>query len=194
MDFKRFFSLVVSIFTAGILFWTSPAFAKSLTVYFSKAGENYSVGEVQDGNTARLAKLIAKTTGSDIAEIIPENEYPMDIKTLTEVSKQEFESKARPVLKDNPDISGYDEIYLGTPVWWADMPMVVYTFLESQDFKGKTIHPFITHEGMGLSAIDRKIAEVTGAKVGPSLVMRGTMAQKADEETQSHVDEWLKQK
>ncbi len=194
MVFKRFFSMVAAALSAVVLLGSSPAFAKSITVYFSKAGENYSVGEVQEGNTARLAKLIALTTGSDLAEITPVNEYPMDIKTLTEVSKQEFDTKARPALKDNPDISGYDEIYLGTPVWWADMPMVVYTFLESQDFKGKTIHPFITHEGMGLSAIDRKIAEVTGANVGPALVMRGTMAQKADGLTQSHVDEWLGKK
>lgn len=193
MEFKRFISLVVAALTAVFFFCSSPVFAKSITVYFSKAGENYSVGEVNEGNTARLAKIIAKTTGSEIAEIIPEKEYPMDIKTLSVLSKQEKENNTRPALKVSPDISGYDEIYLGTPVWWADMPMVVYSFLESQNFKGKTIHPFITHEGMGLSAIDRKIAEITGAKVAPALVMRGTLAQKADEQTQAQVDEWIKQ-
>ncbi len=193
MEFKRFISFVVAVLTAVFFFCSSPVFAKSITVYFSKAGENYSVGEVNEGNTARLAKIIAKTTGSEIAEIIPEKEYPMDIKTLSVLTKQEKENNTRPALKVSPDISGYDEIYLGTPVWWADMPMVVYSFLESQNFKGKTIHPFITHEGMGLSAIDRKIAEITGAKVGPALVMRGTLAQKADEQTQAQVDEWIKQ-
>ena len=178
--FKRFLSQVFAALTAVFFFCTSAVYAKSITVYFSKAGENYSVGEVQEGNTARLAKLIAKTTGSELAEIIPEKEYPMDIKTLSVLSKQENENNARPALKVCPD-------------WWADMPMVVYSFLESQNFKGKTIHPFITHEGMGLSAIDRKIAEITGAKVAPALVMRGTLAQKADEQTQAQVDEWIKQ-
>lgn len=194
MNLKRIALTVCAALTAVVISGSVPVYAKSITVYFSKAGENYSVGEVQQGNTARLAQLIAKATGSDIAEIVPEKEYPSDIKTLTEVSKEEQSSNARPALKINPDISAYDEIYLGTPVWWADMPMVLYTFLESQDFKNKTIYPFITHEGMGLSAIDRKIAEETGAKVAHPLVMRGSLAQKADEQTQAHVDEWLKQK
>lgn len=192
MKLNKISSILWATLVSELLFASSPAFAKSLTVYFSRADENYSVGVVDEGNTARLAKIIAKKTGSEIAQIVPEKAYPKDYKAATEVASAEKEANARPALKVNPDVSGYDEIYLGTPVWWGDMPMAVYTFLESHDFKGKTIHPFVTHEGSGLSAIDRKIAEATGANVGEALVMRGSIAQKSDSQTESHVDEWLK--
>ncbi len=192
MKFTKNSSVIGVPLMAVFLFGSAPAFAKSLTVYFSRADENYSVGVVEEGNTAKLAKIIAQRTGSDIAQIIPEKAYPKDYKSATEVASSEREANARPALKVDPDVSGYDEIYLGTPVWWGDMPMAVYTFLESHDFKGKSIHPFITHEGSGLSAIDRKIADKTGAAVGKALVMRGTAAQKADEQVEAQVDEWLK--
>ncbi|EJP74384.1 flavodoxin domain protein [Campylobacter sp. FOBRC14] len=89
-------------------------------------------------------------------------------------------------------MDGYDVIFLGYPIWWSDLPMAVYTFLQSYDFKGKTIIPFATHEGSGLSGTDRNIAKATGAKVSTPLVMQGKIAQNSQDEAQKEVESWLK--
>lgn len=64
-------------------------FAKSLTIYFSRADENYGVGYVKEGNTAKLAKIIAEKTGSDLHEISPVTAYPKQYKAATEVARTE---------------------------------------------------------------------------------------------------------
>ena len=75
-----------------------------------------------------------------------------------------------------PDsLDGYDEIYLGYPNYWGDMPMAVYTFLEHFDWSGKTVHPFCTHEGSGLSGTERKLEAVCkGAKITKGLAIQGS--------------------
>lgn len=83
-------------------------------------------------------------------------------------------------------------VFLGYPNWWGDMPMAVYTFLESYDFTGKTIVPFCTHEGSGLSGTVSSIkAALPGAEVLDGLAVRGSVAQAAGEEAQSAVTDWL---
>lgn len=85
-------------------------------------------------------------------------------------------AKARPQLAALPEgLDGYEEIYLGYPNYWGDMPMAVYTFLEAFDWTGKTVHPFCTHEGSGLSGTEQTIAAVCqGARVTGGLAIRGT--------------------
>ncbi len=76
----------------------------------------------------------------------------------------------------------------------GDMPMVMYTFLEKNSLDGKKIYPFVTHEGSGLSAIDLRLQSMfKNAKVGKALVMKGQLAQKANDEVKDEVDEWLKE-
>ena len=90
------------------------------------------------------------------------------------------------------NMEDYDVIFLGYPIWWSDMPMAVYTFLESYDFSGKTIIPFCTHEGSGLSSTDSSIAEIcTGADVLDGLEMRGSVAQNSQDEALTAVTDWL---
>ena len=90
------------------------------------------------------------------------------------------------------NMEDYDVIFLGYPIWWSDMPMAVYTFLESSDFSGKTIIPFCTHEGSGLSSTDSSIAEIcTGADVLDGLEMRGSVAQNSQDEALTAVTDWL---
>ena len=90
------------------------------------------------------------------------------------------------------DLDAYDEIYLGYPNYCGTMPMAVYTFLEHYDFTGKTIHPFCTHEGSGLSDTEKYIAEACkGATVGKGLQMRGTTAQNSREQAKKSVLAWL---
>ena len=126
--------------------------SKAIVVYFSRAGEQYKVGKVEQGNTAALAQMIVKKTGADVFEITPaEDNYPTDsYDALTEYAKKEQADNARPEISgDVENFKDYDTVFLGYPIWWGDMPMIVYSFIESHDFSGKTVIPFCTHEGSG---------------------------------------------
>ena len=167
--------------------------AKSLVIYFSRADENYGVGAITEGNTAILAKMIASKTGSDIFEIAPQNPYPKSYNECIKVAKDELRNKARPAYKGDIDTSGYDTIYIGYPIWWGDLPMAVYTFLEAHDLSGKTIVPFCTHEGSGLSGTDGNIKRLyKNVTMKPALAVRGATAQNKRKEAEKQVDEWLK--
>ena len=126
---------------------------------------------------AQLVEMIAEKTGADIFEIKADHAYPKEYRAATEAAKAEKETKARPGLVGTmPDLSKYDVIYLGYPIWWSDMPMAVYTFLEQGNFVGKTIIPFCTHEGNGISGMEDYIKEATGAKVLAGFELRDSIA------------------
>ena len=123
-----------------------------LIAYFSHTGENYNVGVIEKGNTHIVADMIAEETGGDLFEIATVNPYPDTYEECTEVAMQEQRENARPELTAQVEnMEQYDTVYLGYPIWWGELPMAVYTFLESYDFSGKTIVPFCTHEGSGLA-------------------------------------------
>lgn len=107
---------------------------KSLVIYFSKSGK-----------TKKQAEQIAKTIGADTFEIVTEKEYPGSFfKTVAE-SKREFDSDEKPALKtEKIDLSEYDKILIGFPVWFGTCPMAVISFIEKNDFVGKKIYPFCT--------------------------------------------------
>ena len=186
---------IKSLIVAAVvtLFATSSLSAKYLVIYFSSADENYGVGTITEGNTAILAKMIAQKTGSDIFEIVPEKAYPKGYSECTTVAKEEQRKKARPAYKGNIDTSSYDTIYIGYPIWWGDLPMVVYTFLEAHDLSGKTIAPFCTHEGSGLSGTDNNIKKLyKNVTMKKALVMTGRTAQNNRKEAEKQIDDWLK--
>lgn len=164
-----------------------------LVAYFSRTGENYSVGTIEKGNTHIVADMIAEQTGGDMFEISTVTSYPDDYDECTEVAKQEQNDNARPELAASVEhIEDYDIIFLGYPIWWSDMPMAVYTFLESYDFSGKTIIPFCTHEGSGLASTESSIAEVCpDAELLDGLSIRGSVAQNSQDEAKSSVVDWL---
>jgi flavodoxin len=91
-----------------------------------------------------------------------------------------------------PDVSGYDVVFVGYPIWWGDLPMPCYTFFDKVKLEGKTIAPFCTHEGSGLSGTDSNIANATKAKVTEALVMKGSVAQNSRDEAKKEVTDWLK--
>ena len=167
---------------------------KTLIVFFSHTGENYAVGNITKGNTHIIADMISDATGAKTFEIVPEKDYPVSYEECIEVAKKELQSNARPTIKNDIDISEYDTIFLGYPNWWGQPPMCVFSFIESHDWTGKTVIPFITHEGSGMGGTDRKIAEACeGATVavGKGLAVRGATAQNDQDAARKSVNKWI---
>ncbi|MBQ2672589.1 flavodoxin [Candidatus Saccharibacteria bacterium] len=166
---------------------------KSLVVYFSRADENYNVGTVEVGNTELLAKEIIAKTGADEFKIEPKDKYPAVYQEAIERATEERRSDARPEYIGDVDIAGYDTIFFGYPIWWGDMPMVVYNFIEKHNFDGKTVIPFNTHEGSGNAGTYEKFAELmSGATLkGDGFNMSGSTAR--TEEGIRKLDEWLEE-
>ncbi len=173
---------------------SDPEGSRILVVYFSRTGEQYTVGVIEKGNTAIVAEMIAEQTGADLFEVLPEDDhYPMTYDALTDVAKQEQNENARPAYAGElPDLSAYDTIFIGAPVWWGDWPMIMYTLFENNDFSGKTLIPFSTHEGSGLSGFDKKLESACpGADIEKGLAVRGNDAQNDQEKVRDSVSSWL---
>lgn len=169
---------------------------KSIVIYFSHTGENYSVGFITEGNTAKVAKEIAAQTGATLWEIKEKEPYPEKYTTCIELAKKELEAKACPeFVGEMPDLSEYDTIYLGYPNWWSAAPMIIYSFLDAAQIDGKTILPFCTHEGSGLGSTARKLAAAyPGLKIEQKgLELFGHVAQNEPEEVTAAVTKWLEQ-
>ena len=165
-----------------------------LVAYFSLAGEQYGVGVVEEGNTSIIAHMIAEQTRADLFEIKPETPYPTTYQELLDVSQQEMADNARPEIVGTVDnMADYDTIFIGYPNWWGDMPMIVYNFLESYELSGKTIVPFCTHGGSGLSNTESTIADITGGTMKDGFAIPGTTAQNDRDTARSKVTEWLKE-
>lgn len=114
------------------------------------------------GNTQHVAERIASLTGGTLFRIEPEKPYPAEYKPCTEVAKAEKEADARPAIKNKvEDWDQYDIVFIGCPVWWHTAPMIINTFTENYDFKGKTVVPFCTYASTYRDETLAKIAELT---------------------------------
>ena len=166
---------------------------KALVVYYSRTGENYAVGNIAEGNTAIVAKMIAAKTGADLFEIKTVKHYAADYTECTEEAKKEFQENARPeIVGDVEDFEQYDTIYVGYPIWWGVPPMCVFTFFEKHDWTGKTVKPFATHEGSGLGGSVRAIRKaLPAATVTDGLAIQGQTAQNNRPAAQAAVERWI---
>lgn len=194
---KKLLSLILAMM---LLCPSIPAFAEEtpahvLVVYFSHVGENYNVGVIEEGNTAKMGKIIAEQMNADIFELVPIVEYPMDYDSCLDVATEEQRTNARPEYADEiENWDQYDTVFIGYPIWWGEIPNIVYTFMEAYDFTGKTAIPFNTHEGSGQARSQRDIEELlTNATVLKGLAVRGSKAQNDAESTGADVANWLKQ-
>lgn len=149
-----------------------------LVLYFSMSG-----------NTEKVANIIHDNVGGDIIKLETVEEYPSDYDELVDYAQEEQQENARPELSTKiDDIEAYDIIFLGYPNWWGDMPMPIYTFLEEYDLREKTIAPFITHGGSGLSNTPENIqGEEPKATVTEGLAIYGSDAR----DSESDVTNWL---
>ena len=133
------------------------------------------------GTTARVARTLAETVGADLFEIEPEAPYTAaDLNWNDKDSRSSREmadEKCRPaVAGDALDMSRYDTVFLGFPIWWYVEPRIIDTFLEAHDFSGKTIVPFATSGGSGLGKAPERMATLTpGATVTEGSLLNGRL-------------------
>lgn len=126
---------------------------KALVVFFSHAGDNYAVGNIEVGNTKIVADYISELTGAEQFEIVTHKYDGMAYNPLIKLAQEEAEKGELPEYEGDIDLSGFDTIFIGGPVWWGTYPQVMFTFFKNHadDLKGKTVIPFTTHEGSGLA-------------------------------------------
>ena len=126
--------------------------SKSIVIVFSHAGDNYSVGVIDTGNTKIVADYISEITGADQFEIVTHKYDGMAYMPLIELAKKEAADGELPPYEGTaPDLSGYDTVFIGGPVWWGTYPQVMFTLFKEINLDGKTVIPFTTHEGSGLA-------------------------------------------
>ena len=127
--------------------------SKSIVIFFSHAGDNYSVGVIDTGNTKIVADYISEITGADQFEIVTHKYDGMAYTPLIELAKKEAAAGELPPYEGAaPDLSGYDTVFIGGPVWWGTYPQVMFTLFKDINLDGKTVIPFTTHEGSGLAS------------------------------------------
>ena len=147
--------------------------SKSLTAYFSATGK-----------TAKVAGKLAAAIGADIYEIKPEVKYTKaDLNWMNMKSRSSVEmnnKSLRPaIITGDVDVSGYDTVFLGFPIWWYVAPTLINTFLEAYDFSGKKIVLFATSGGSGFGNTVAELqpsapgAEITETKVLSGLITEG---------------------
>lgn len=125
--------------------------SKILVAYFSWGG-----------TTQRMAQEIVRQTGANIFRIEPVVPYPTDYTECTEVAQEEKNNNARPTIADEvKNWEQYDTMFIGCPVWWWTTPMIICTFAESYDFKGKTVVPFCTYASTYRDETLARIVELT---------------------------------
>lgn len=152
---------------------------KVLVAYFSHSG-----------NTREVARQISEATGGDLFEIVPATPYPTEYRAVVDQGKKEIEAGVRPALK-NPvgDLSQYDVIFVSSPCWWATIAPPVATFLTSCDLAGKTVVPFMTHEGSGMRHSEADIRRLCPRSTVPDgLAVRGSAVRNSKDE----VGRWVR--
>ena len=142
--------------------------SKTLIAYFSTGG-----------NTRRAAKALATAAGADLYEIKPVQPYShadlnwMDKKSRSTIEMNDPSSRPE-IVGPLPDVSGYDTILLGFPVWWYTCPAIIRTFLEGLDLHGKKLVPFATSGGSDLGDTAEHLKQYApGAEVLPGRMMNG---------------------
>ena len=142
---------------------------KSIVIFFSHAGDNYAVGNIEVGNTKIVADYISEIAGADQFEIVTHKYDGMAYNPLIKLAQEEANRGELPPYEGSaPDLSQYDTVFIGGPVWWGTYPQVMFTLFKDINLDGKTVIPFTTHEGSGLASCARDVkkafpkANVTG--------------------------------
>lgn len=120
------------------------------------------------GNIQQLAGIIQQETGGTLFEITPAQPYTEDYDALLDQAQQEQQDNARPALATQVENwEAYDVVFVGYPDWWSDAPMLIYSFLESYDWTGKTLIPFCTSGGSGFG---RSLSGIESSAPGTTIL------------------------
>ncbi len=166
--------------------------SKSMIIYFSRADENYFGGAmkyIEKGNTEVISEYIQELTNADMFKVEPLEPYSANYMTCIEEAKVRTKTHNAPIKNAVPDITPYEVIYIGSPVYWGGMPEELFTALKELDFTGKTIKPFVTHEGSGLSSIPSQLKSICkGATIADAIAITGSTVTSA----KGKVESWVK--
>lgn len=170
----------------------------ALVIYFSAANTKDTdavtsatpLGD-KDGTTGWIADVISEETGAEVVKITPSVDYPLEYDDAADYAKKEADNDARPAIEPlEVDPASYKTVFIGYPVWWYKMPMVMETFFDTYDFSGVTIVPFNTHEGSGDGGTYTMIQErEPDATVLEGLAIRGGNA--GEDSAKEEIIEWL---
>ena len=177
---------------------SSSSESKNLVVYFSASNTKdvdavSSATPMTDGTSSVewIANIIHDNVGGELIPIIPSEDYPLEYEALADYAKKERDDGGRPAFEDlGVDLASYDVVFVGYPIWWYEMPMIMDTFFDQYDFSGKTIIPFNTHAGSRDGGTYGDIKELEpNATVLEGLAVRGEDAGK--DSTKEAVLSWL---
>lgn len=153
---------------------------KSIVLYYTWAG-----------HTKNMAEIIAKQTGADIQEIVPETPYTKNYNdTVNQAKKEIYKGYCPPIKEIIYDLTEYDVVYLGTPIWWGTMAPPVATFLKENNLSGKTIMPFTTHGGGGKGHSDEDIKKMCP---NATVLNMYTAYEGGGNNAEKEIADWLKQ-
>ena len=147
----------------------------------------------KSGNTQIISDYINKSTKITLYNIKPKNSYPSSYDETLKIAENEQNTNARPEI-DNPltDISNYDIILLGYPLWYGHLPNIVITQLELLDLENKEIYPFNTHGSSGISNSVNDIKKyASDANVHNGFPIKGSDAKSGNSNVKTQVNDWL---
>lgn len=152
--------------------------SKTLVVYFTRSG-----------NTRVIAKTLERDLQADLFEIQTATPYPEDYEENVEQARKERDAGFEPLLLETvADLSRYDIVYIGFPIWGETAPPPVRSFLRTHDLRGKTLRPFITHGGYGIgSSLHVLAGHASGATIEEPFVLEADQERRTLEQVRS----WL---
>ncbi len=169
--------------------------SRTLIVYFTPA--NNDTADAVSSATPRvdgtasveyLANLISSRMKADVARITAKESYPLAYNDTADKARQEQNRNERPAFSLDVNPEDYDTIFIGYPIWWYRLPMIMQTFFDTYDFSGKTIVPFMTHQGSRDGGTFNEIKQLeAGATVAEGIAVRGDRAANAGDD----VAKWL---
>ena len=176
--------------------WTENGVARTRNVTEAPDADGQGAADGKDvliayfsrtNTTQRAANLIQQQTGGVLFEIQPADPYPSSYSATTQRAQREISTGALPaMLNDVEDFQEYELIFVGYPIWWGTTPPVVNTFLNSHDFSGKTVVPFCTSGGSGISGSLGNINQYcSGARVLRGMDVTG--------DSEGDIQNWLKE-
>ena len=139
------------------------------------------------GNTKKVAEYIKEETNADLFEIIPKQKYTSEDLNYndktTRATKEQNDESVRPEIENTIDVSDYDVIFIGYPIWWGDVPRIIQTFMENNDLGNKTLIPFCTS---GSSSISKSESTLKSYKVHANWISGQRLT-----DSKSEVAEWV---